>query len=179
MTIRRATALDAPAVQNLIRTVYSEYGFSWDPEGYHRDLYDFEEHFSDPRGAYWVAEESGELLGGGGIEAYPPHPGTPGTLVDRGDGLLVVAGADCELVRMYLRADQRGRGIGKLLAREIINWALEHGCRTMEIWSDVALTLAHPFYRSLGAVDVGKRICNDPDQAEEFGFVLDVRSQRA
>lgn len=172
MTIRRATALDAPAIQDLIRTVYGEYGFSWDPEGYHRDLYNFEEHFSDPNGAYWVAEEDGQLLGGGGVEAYPPHAGEEGTLVDRGDGLLGCAGADCELVRMYIRADQRGRGIGKLLASEIIGWVRTRGCKTMEIWSDVSLTIAHPFYRRLGAVEIGQRVCNDIDQAIEYGFML-------
>jgi putative acetyltransferase len=174
MTIRRAHALDASAIQNLIKTVYDEYGFSWDPEGYHKDLYNFEEHFSDPHGAYWVAEEHGEIVGGGGVEAYPPHKGEPGALVDRGDGLLVVAAADCELVRMYIRADQRGKGVGKLLVNEIRGWAKARGCQTMEIWSDVELTLAHPFYRALGAMDVGKRVCNDPDQAVEFGFVLQL-----
>jgi putative acetyltransferase len=174
MIVRRATALDAPAIQDLIRTVYGEYGFSWDPEGYHRDLYNFEEHFTDPAGGYWVAEEDGEILGGGGVEAHTPHPGDPCALVDRGDGLLVVAGADCELVRMYVREDQRGKGIGKLLAKEILEWSRGRGCKRMEIWSDVELKVAHPFYRSLGAVDVGKRICNDPDQAEEFGFILSL-----
>jgi len=179
MTVRRATALDAPAIQDLIRTVYGEYGFSWDPEGYHRDLYNFEEHFSDPLGAYWVAEEEGQIVGGGGVEAYEPHSGEPGTLVDRGDGLLVVSGADCELVRMYIRADQRGKGIGKLLAGEIFAWARQKGRKSMEIWSDVELKLAHPFYRSLGAQDVGTRICNDPDQAKEYGFALDLTHKQA
>ncbi|MCC7433957.1 MAG: GNAT family N-acetyltransferase [Methanoregulaceae archaeon] len=174
MTIRRAHALDAPAIQDLIKSVYDEYGFSWDPEGYHMDLYNFEEHFSDPHGAYWVAEEAGQILGGGGVEAYPPHPGEPGTLVDRGEGLLVCAGADCELVRMYLRSDQRGRGIGKLLFNEILSWAKAQGCQKMEIWSDVSLTLAHPFYRAFGATDIGKRVCNDPDQAVEYGFILNL-----
>lgn len=174
MQIRRANALDAPAIQNLIKTVYDEYGFSWDPDGYHKDLYDFEAHFSDPNGAYWVAEEDDQLLGGGGVEAYPAHSGDPGSLVDRGDSVLVCAGADCELVRMYLREDQRGRGIGKLLVGEIISWAKSQGCQRMEIWSDVSLTLAHPFYRSLGAKDIGERQCNDPDEAIEYGFMLNL-----
>lgn len=174
MIVRRATALDAPAIQELIKTVYGEYGFSWDPEGYHRDLYNFEEHYSDPAGAYWVAEEGDEIVGGGGVVSCDAHDGEPGTLIDRGDGLLVVAGADCELVRMYIRSDQRGKGLGKLLVKEILDWSRTQGKSTMEIWSDVELKLAHPFYRSLGARDVGKRVCNDPDQAEEFGFVLNL-----
>jgi hypothetical protein len=44
----------------------------------------------------------------------------------------------------------------------------------MEIWSDKELTLAHPFYRAMGAADLGERVCNDPDQAEEYGFLLDL-----
>ncbi len=169
MTIRRATALDAPAVQQLIKTVYDEYGFSWDPDGYHRDLYDFEEHFSDPDGAYWIAEDESGVLGGGGVVAFTAHESDQSA-----DGLRVVPGADCELVRMYLRDDQRGKGLGKLLAAEIFAWARARGCQRMEIWSDITLTLAHPFYQKLGAIPIGTRICNDPDQAEEFGFVLDL-----
>lgn len=174
-SLRRATGADAPAIQDLIRSVYEEYGFTWDPEGYHSDLYaDFEWQYQEPHGAYWVAEEEGALIGGGGIIREDGPGGEPGTLVLNDEGLLVAASADCELVRLYLLPSARGKGVGRALAAEIVRWGRDRGCRWMAIWSDKELTLAHPFYRAMGAVPLGERVCNDPDEAEEYGFLLDL-----
>lgn len=172
-TIRRATALDALAIQNLVKSVYGEYGFSWDPDGYHADLYaDFEQTYFEPNGAYWVAQVGEKIVGGGGVVRRSCHAGPTGTLVPSEDGLLVVAGADCEVMRMYILADQRGNGIGKLIFAEVLAWARSQDCRLLEIWSDIELTTAHPFYERMGAQRVGQRKCNDPDEAEEYGFYL-------
>jgi putative acetyltransferase len=178
MTIRRASVDDAPAIQALIRSVYQEYGFTWDPQGYHRDLYEFELHYLEPYGAYWVVEEDGQIVGGGGLALQQPCAGEPGSLVEDEDGLLVAAGADCELVRMYLRPSTRGKGVGRLIANQILSYARQQKLQLMEIWSDKALTLAHPFYRKLGAEPLGERVSNDPDQAEELGFLLFLQPER-
>jgi hypothetical protein len=44
----------------------------------------------------------------------------------------------------------------------------------MEIWSDKRFAEAHALYRSLGAKLVGERICHDPEQSPEWGFLLDL-----
>jgi putative acetyltransferase len=59
---------------------------------------------------YFVAEDGGIILGGGGIfptEALPPKT--------------------CELVKMYLHKDARGKGLGKQLIEHCLQWAKENG----------------------------------------------------
>jgi hypothetical protein len=43
--IRRATNADATEIVRVVRAVYDEYGFTWDAEEYHADLYDPETYY--------------------------------------------------------------------------------------------------------------------------------------
>ncbi|MCG9893964.1 MAG: GNAT family N-acetyltransferase [Fimbriimonadaceae bacterium] len=174
MLIRPAQPEDADSVVQVIQACYREFGFSWDWDGYHSDLRDFAEFYFQNGNGYWVVEsEGGDILGGGGLEVHASPRPSGDSLVEQ-DGLLWVAGADCELIRMYLLPEARGTGAAEPLFHRIRQAAVGQGCRRMEIWSDVLLTRAHRFYARLGAVPVGERICNDPDQAREYGFRLDL-----
>ncbi len=89
------------------------------------DLYTL---FRNPSSAYWIAEEEGAILGGGGI--YPTK-GLP---------------ADCaELVRLYVLHAARGRGIGKQLMEMSFDSARKLGYQHLYLESlpelDKALTL--------------------------------------
>lgn len=68
------------------------------------------ELFQTPGSFYFVAEEDGQLLGGGGI--FPTNALPKGY---------------CELVKMYLHKDARGKGLGKLLIERCLLWAKENG----------------------------------------------------
>lgn len=172
MNIRIATGADERAIQTLIRQVYDEFGFGWDPDGYHADIYNLESHFALPN-RFWVAEEAGRIIGCIGVEVFDPLPGEYKQIFDTGR-LLRIGQADSELVRLYTYPEARGRGIGRQLAEVCIEHARHHGCRLMEIWSDFNLVDAHRLYTKLGAELIGERICAPPDEAPEHGFALEL-----
>ncbi len=41
-TVRPARREDSPAAAAVVRAVYEEFGFAWEPDGYHADLADVE-----------------------------------------------------------------------------------------------------------------------------------------
>lgn len=171
--IRPAVTRDHPAIQKVVRDAYLEFSFGFEPDGYNRDLFEIQTHYAAPN-AFWVAESDGRIVGCIGIEIFPNHPGEPGQLQEVG-GQIRVAGADCELVRLYLDKSARGRGIGRQLAETGIAYARANNCRTMEIWSDKVLANAHRLYQALGAEILGERLCPPPDETPEWGMLIRLR----
>lgn len=137
------------AMISVVQTVYREYGFTWEADGYHRDLYAVEEHYLRPGGMFWVALHGARVVGCAGV-----------TLHDR----------ECELHRLYLLPECRGHGLGRRLLETTMTYGREKGCQRMLAWSDVLLKDAHRLYLKMGFVQEGTRICDDPDQATEYGF---------
>jgi putative acetyltransferase len=99
LQIRPIELADVPAMLEIIASTRGEYGIAdrglelLEPAD--RALY---ETYQKQRSLYFVALLEGEVVGGAGVAA--------------------LAGADpltCELQRMYLRQDARGRGIGDAL----------------------------------------------------------------
>lgn len=138
-------------VIRVVRAVYDEYGFTWEADGYHRDLYEIERFYAAGEGAFFVMLSKGVEIGCAGVRLH---------------------GESCELHRMYLEAACRGRGLGRRLLTAAMDFGRANGCRRMCAWSDVKLTLAHTLYHKCGFSRVGERICeDDPDKAREYGFV--------
>ncbi len=133
----------------MVKAVHVEYAFTWEADGYHSDLYDVEGHYIDPGGMFWVVLDGARVVGCAGVTLHGDH---------------------CELHRMYLAADCRGRGLGRRLLDVTMEFGRSKGCERMVAWSDVKLTLAHRLYRRSGFVQEGERICDDPDSAREYGF---------
>jgi putative acetyltransferase len=99
LTIRPLEPADVPALLNIIADARREHGITergvelLEPSD--RDIY---ATYQRQRTLYFVALIDGEVVGGAGVAPLPgPDPLT------------------CELQRMYLRADARGRGIGDAL----------------------------------------------------------------
>lgn len=133
----------------VVRAVHDEYGFSWEADGYHRDLYAIESHYVEPGGMFWVVLDGADVIGCAGVTMHGP---------------------ECELHRMYLRQTYRGRGLGRRLLDVTMEFGRSRACHRMVAWSDVKLLDAHRLYRKVGFVQQGERICDDPDQAREYGF---------
>lgn len=171
ISIRRATAADQSAIVETIRAVYDEYRFAWYPEGYHRDLYEFESHYLHRAVPFWVAEVDGEIRGTAALE---PHPYILGEGIVTLDEARRIAGTDSSLERVYVHPAARRMGLGRALNLAAVEHARELGGRGIEIWSDKLFTAAHAMYRALGAVEVGERLCHDPEQSPEWGFRLDL-----
>ena len=173
-SIRLARPDDSPEVVRVIKAVYDEYGFTWDAEEYHADLYDLQGHYLDHGCPFFVAElPSGRLAGTAALEIFPRIPGEPSTLTTV-DGRIRIGGTDCSMERLYVDPQIRRQGIGRALALELVQSAQENKRKLMEIWSDKRFVKAHALYESMGAKQVGDRICHDPDQSPEWGLSLEV-----
>ena len=171
VTIRPATGEDSLASANVVRAVFDEYGFTWDEADYCADLYDLETYYLARGNRFWVAEVGGKVVGTTALELYPTLPGKIGELVEV-DGKRRAAGSDCSLERLYVHPDSRGVGLGRTLLETTIAEAKALGRQGMEIWSDKKLENAHRLYGYYGAIAIGDRICDDPDESPEWGFVL-------
>lgn len=172
--LRIATQNDSPGVVAVIEAVYQEYGFTWEAEGYHADLYDLDTHYIKKGWPFWVAEdqETGAIIGTVALEFFPaPIPGEPGQMVLL-NGYEKLSGADCAVNRLYVHPGYRRGGTGIALMNVAIQEAKANGCHFLELWSDKRFEKAHQLYQKLGAQIVSERICHDPDQSPEFGLLL-------
>lgn len=91
------------------------------------------EEFCVPKSIYFVAEQNGTVIGGGGI--YPTENLPDDT---------------CELVKLYLSPTARGRGIGKRLLNMSISAAKKIGYKKIYLESMPELIIAIPLYEQFG-----------------------------
>lgn len=145
---------DDDEICRVIREIFDEYDFTWETGGYNADTEDVSTFYLEGGGAFWVMETDGQMVG-------------TGALMPEGDDR-------CELCRLYLAKACRGKGWGKKFYEFIIAEARKAGYLEMEIWSDVKLVEAHRLYERSGARFVGQRICDDPDQSLENGYIYDL-----
>ena len=143
---RQARAADSAAAAAVVRSVYDEYGFTWDEDGYHSDLRDVESAYA----AFFVAERDGRIVGTAGLSEHG------------------------SLERLYVLPDARGAGAGAALLAAVADEARRRGHARLEIWSDKRFEDAHRLYQREGARIVGERVHDDPDSSHEWGLVLEL-----
>lgn len=156
-----------------IRAVYEEYGFTWDPDGYHADLYDVRGQYLSEGHRFWVYVREGKVVGTIALELFPMLPGVLGETVAV-DGKVRVAAADGSVERLYVHPEARRGGVATALMNTVLQSAQDR--ITLEVWSDKRFEGAHRLYEKLGAIHVGDRICDDPDVSPEWGLALPLRS---
>jgi GNAT superfamily N-acetyltransferase len=161
---------DQGAVVDAVRTVFEEYGFIWEPDGYNSDLFNVPREYQHGDACFWVGEVDGDVVGCGGVLFFPAVPGPLGSLTD--EKYPRVCGADCEVVRLYVHPRGRRMGVGTALFETVCDEARKRDRKVMEIWSDRLLLDAHRMYERYGAVKVGQRICPPPDETPEWGMYL-------
>ena len=111
---------DRDSAAAVIRSVLSEYGLGWEPDGADKDVLEVEDYYLD-KGGFWVIEYQGEVVGTG---AYYP--------IERGEKAV-------EIRKMYLLPKARGLGLGKFLLQQL---EAEINCRGFkEIWIETASVL--------------------------------------
>ena len=132
--IRNIEPGDNQALAHIVRTTLAEFGANhpgtvyFDPTTDH--LYEL---FRKPRSRYFVAEEDGKIVGGGGIF---PSAGLPGNT--------------CELVKMYLVPAARGKGIGKTIILKCLEAAGDEGFQQVYIETMPELQQAIQLYERFG-----------------------------
>jgi putative acetyltransferase len=125
---------DNKEIADLIRKVFREFNIHrpgtvyFDPTT--DDLYKL---FSTPGAEYWIAEENNIIIGGCGVY---PTPGLP-------EGC-------AELVKFYLSASQRGRGIGRQLMEKTFDSARRNGYSKLYLESLPELSRAISLYEKAG-----------------------------
>jgi len=150
--LRLAEDRDAQDLFGLLSLCFADFpGCFVDP---HDDLKDLRAP-GGPRknnGVLWVTEdESGRVCACTCVDF--PEPGT------------------AELHRLYVRPDERGRGLGSFLVRAVERHAREQGARRIYLWSDTRFTDAHRLYRALGYTQTdGRRDLGDISNSSEYHF---------
>ncbi len=130
ITIRPLGPRDNKALGRLIRQVMIEFNANKPGTAFFDKALDsLSDVFTLKGSGYWVAEESEVLIGGAGI--YP----TEGLPEDY-----------CELVKLYLHAGARGKGIGKKLLTNCFSSARMAGYTHIYLETVPELNVAIPFY---------------------------------
>jgi putative acetyltransferase len=125
---------DNKEIANLIRGVFVEFNIHKPGTVYFDPTTDnLFELFRAPGSEYWIAEESGVIIGGCGVY---PTPGLP-------EGC-------AELVKFYLSVTQRGRGIGRTLMEKTFESAKKYGYRQLYLESLPELNRAISLYEKAG-----------------------------
>jgi len=111
-----------------------EHGLDIGYQGIDDELAALPGHFASPNGRLLLAVESGVPMGCAGLR--PLDPGI------------------CELKRMYVRPQFRGRGVGRALATTLIQEARDIGYKRMRLDTGNFLLAALGLYQSLGFVAI-------------------------
>ena len=135
ITIRPIRPEDNAAMAAVIRTSLEEFNANKPGTVYFDPTTDdlFTLFSTEPGSAYFIAEQDGKLLGGAGI--YPTEGLPAGT---------------CELVKMYLTKDARGKGLGRKMIQHSMDIARQKGYTQIYLETMPELRKAVSVYEQFG-----------------------------
>jgi putative acetyltransferase len=132
--IRPIRPQDQAAVAAVIRSVMPEFGADGPGFALHDPEVDFMyQAYAREGAAYFVLEEDGRVLGGGGVA--PLDGGPRGT---------------CELRKMYFLPQARGRGLGERVLKRCLQAAKELGYRQCYLETLTGMDAAMRLYARMG-----------------------------
>ena len=128
--LRKSQPGEGDIVFSLISTVLGEYGLNANPETTDNDLYHIDELYFNNHGIFKVLENEGMIIG-----SY---------------GLFRISDAVCELRKMYLAKECRGKGLGKRMMEDAFLEAKMLGYTKMTLETNRCLKEAIQLYQSFG-----------------------------
>lgn len=139
---------DLHAITQLFRAYAQSLPIDLGYQGFDGELASLPGKYAPPAGALLIARDaSGEALGCVAMRPLDSVAGaSPG-----GEGRPGI----CEMKRLYVAPAGRGQGLGKQLARAIIEAARVAGHREMRLDTLASMQEAQALYRSLGFVEIG------------------------
>ncbi len=136
----------SPEDLDKIRLIFNQYakglGLDLSFQNFDHELQTLPELYGAPRGCVILAEdETGQAVGCVALKPLK-EPGV------------------CEMKRLFVDSTQRGTGLGRTLASEVIHFARQAGYHTMKLDSLERLTSAVRLYQSLGFVSTEPYVFN-------------------
>lgn len=116
-------------VRNLFRQYADSLDFDLEFQGFSEELATIPGKYAIPEGCILLAEDSGQFVG---CVALRP-----------------LEEKICEMKRLFVRSDYRGRGIGRMLACSVIDKAREIGYEKMRLDTVATMKEARTLYYSL------------------------------
>ena len=134
IVIRGLRQEDNQRIAQIIRSVLSEFNANKPGTVYYDpttdDLFTL---FQTPKSAYFIAEINDEIVGGAGVFPTPDLPKSC-----------------CELVKLYLMPQARGKRVGKALIEKCFDAAKQFGYTSMYLETMPELRTAVGLYEQLG-----------------------------
>lgn len=146
--LRLATNADCDPVRNMVFAVLAEYGLAPDPGCTDADLRDIERAYLARGGVFYVLEEQdGSIIGSYGLY---PIADCGLQIADSSRKASVQSAVTCELRKMYLHRDHRGKGLGRRLLEHALAEARRLGFRTVTLETASILKEAVRLYERYG-----------------------------
>lgn len=158
MTIRKIRPEDNVAIAAVVKEVMEE--FNADPKTTvlgDPSLHTMYQNYQEPRAVYYVIEINGKVAGGCGVRK-----------LDGGDENI------CELQRMFLLKETRGKGIGKELLQLCLSEAKGFGYKQMYLESLKQMTGAIALYESAGFKRLSEPLGNTGHGGCDVNMILDL-----
>ena len=156
--IRPIQKNDNLKIAKIIRTVLEEHNITMPGTAYHDACLDcMFEFYTGNDLIYYVIVDSNEVIGGAGI--YPTQ-GLPE--------------ATCELVKMYILQNSRGKGFGKLLINKCIDFAKDCGYKQVYLETMPELSNAIGMYENSGFILLKAPMGNSGHFACEVRMIKEI-----
>ena len=143
---------DLEAIRGLFRAYAASLGFSLEYQGFGDELADLPGKYAPPSGALLLARAGGEAAGTVALRRLE-------------DDI-------CEMKRLYVRDEYRGRGIGRVLAEGVIVRAAKVGYTRMRLDTISTMSSANSLYDSLGFAEIPQYRPNPIPGARYFELKL-------
>lgn len=124
------TAEQVETARRLFREYEAFLGENLCFQGFEAELAGLPGKYARPHGALLLAREAGQTIGCGALRQ--------------------LEASTCEMKRLYVRPEFRGRGVGKILAERLIGEAVQLGYSSMVLDTLERLTAALKLYELLG-----------------------------
>jgi GNAT superfamily N-acetyltransferase len=146
----------SPEHFDVIRKLFKQYaaslGFDLEFQDFSHELVTLPGEYAPPPGCLLLCEDSGKW---------------PGCVA-----LRCIENSICEMKRLYVVPDYRGQGIGRILARSIIDEARKKGYEKMRLDTVATMNKARALYSSLGFYTIEPYRFNPIDGASYMELVL-------
>lgn len=134
MIIREIQPEDNQQIASVIRQVFIDDNYPKVGTAFADSQLDYMfENYNKPKSIYFVIEENGKILGGGGIAK-----------LDNSDENI------CELQKMYFLQEARGKGIGLKIIEKCLQKAKEFGYEKCYLETLPEMLVAQKLYKKMG-----------------------------